>query len=85
MYQGDKGRHRIVYRRSKGKWVNKRPNSRRVTGVHRTQMDAIREATQNLVAEGGGELTIFGPDLRIRSKDTIRPGHNLFSPRDMGH
>lgn len=76
-----KGTDRAVYRLSKGKWANKRIGSQKVTSVHRTQMEAIREAVGNLMAEGGGELTTFGEDRRIRSIDTIRPGNDPFLPR----
>ncbi len=77
-----KGRDRTVYRRSGGEWVNKRNDSQRATGVHRTQREAEGEARQNLKSQGGGELTTMGRDGRIRSKDTISPGNDPCPPRD---
>lgn len=77
-----KGHDRTVYRRGDGKWVNKRNDADRASGVHNTQQAAAQEAKQNLGNQGGGELTIQGRDGRFRSKDTIKPGKDPFPPRD---
>lgn len=77
-----KKRDRIVYRRSDGKWVNKRNDANRATSIHDTQGDAQNAARRNLINQGGGELTIKGRNGKIRSKDTIRPGHDPCPPRD---
>ena len=76
---------RIVYRRSDGKWVNKRNNSDRASSVQDTQQDALKAAYQNLVNQGGGELTTKGLNGKIRSKDTIAPGNDPCPPKDKEH
>ncbi len=80
-----KGRDRIVYRRPDGKWVNKRNDSERSTSVHGTQKGAVTAAKDNLINQGGGELTIKGVNGKIRSKDTIVPGNDPNPPRDTEH
>lgn len=80
-----KGRDRTVYRRPDGKWVNKRNDLEKASGVYRTQQDAIREAKRCLMIEGGGELTVLGADRAIDSKDTIPFGNAPFPPRDLGY
>ena len=80
-----KDQDRTVYRRSDGKWVNKRNDSDRATSVHDTQSDAQNAARQNLQNQGGGELTTKGRDGKIRSKDTIKPGNDPNPPKDTEH
>lgn len=80
-----KGRDRTVYRRSDGRWVNKRNDSDRASSVHDTQRDAIDAARRHLVNQGGGELTVKGRDGRIRSKDTSPLGNDPLPPRDTEH
>lgn len=80
-----KDQDRTVYRRSDGKWVNKRNDSDRATSVHDTQSDAQNAARQNLQNQGGGELTTKGRDGKIRSKDTIKPGNDPHPPKDTEH
>lgn len=80
-----KDQDRTVYRRSDGKWVNKRNDSDRATSVHDTQSDAQNAALQNLQNQGGGELTTKGRDGKIRSKDTIKPGNDPHPPKDTEH
>lgn len=78
-----KGRDRTVYQRPDGTWVNKRNDSERATGLHKTQRDAVKQARQNLKNQGGGELTIQREDdSRFRKKDTVPPGNDPFPPRD---
>ncbi len=77
----DKPRDRIVYRRSEGKWVNKRNHSPNPPKVYATQRITIRAATRCLMIEGGGDLTIVGADRRIQSKETIPPANNSFPSR----
>lgn len=76
---------RIVYRRSDGQWVNKKTGSERVSSIHGTQGAAEEAARSMLRKSGGGELTTKGWDGKIRSKDTIAPGHDPFPPRDREH
>jgi len=83
--QMSKQQDRTVYRRSDGKWVNKRNDKTRLTSVHDTQKDAIDAARQNLKNQGGGELTTKGRDGKIRSKDTIPPGRDPNPPKDTEH
>lgn len=81
----NKGKDRTVYPRPDGKWVNKRNDSQRVSGVYPTQQDAVREAKRSLMIEGGGKLTVIGADRRIHSKGTIPFGNDPFPPRDLEH
>jgi len=76
---------RTVYRNRQGKWVNKRDGADRAASTHRTQAEAIETAREMLKRGGGGELKVKGTDGRIRSKDTIPPGHDPFPPRDREH
>lgn len=80
-----KGRHRTVYRRSDGTWVNKRNDASRASSVHRTQREAEDAAKDMLRNQGGGDLTIKGTDGKIRSKDTIPPGNDPNPSRDTEH
>ena len=80
-----KKQDRMVYRREKGAWVNKRNDADKAASVHSTQKaaeDAAREMLQN---QGGGELTTKGTDGKIRSKDTIAPGNDPNPPKDTEH
>lgn len=76
---------RIVFRNEDGGWVNKGVDASRAASVHRTQAEAERAARANLVNQGGGELITKGRDGKIRSKDTIAPGHDPNPPRDREH
>jgi hypothetical protein len=76
---------RTVYKRSDGKWVNKRDDASRASSLHDTQVEAVRAATRMLGSSGGGELTTKGVDGKIRSKDTIAPGHDPNPPKDIEH
>jgi hypothetical protein len=82
---GGKGRDRTVFRNSDGLWANKRNDSDRASGLHTKQASAVAEAKQNLINQGGGELTIIGRDRKIRSKDTIAPGNDPHPPPDREH
>ena len=77
-----KGRDRTVYQRPDGQWANKRNDASRASSVHDRQGDADRAAREMSRSQGGGEVTTMGRDGRIRSKDTIAPGHDPFPPRD---
>ena len=81
---GGKGRDRIIYRKADG-WAEKRNDSSLSAGVYKTQAEAIEAAKETLYKQGGGELIVIGRDGRIRSKDTIPPGHNPHPPRDREH
>jgi hypothetical protein len=76
---------RTVYRRSDGKWVNKRNGASKPASVHDTQAEAVERAREMLAGAGGGELTTKGVNGRIRSKDTIAPGNDPGPPRDTEH
>jgi len=80
-----KGRDRMVYQRSDGKWVNKRNDADRASSVHEQQGKAEAAAKEMLGSQGGGELVVKGRDGRIRSKDTIAPGNDPIPPRDREH
>ena len=80
-----KGRDRIVFRRDDGLWVNKRYDSGKASSLHNQQSEAVHTAREMLENSGGGELTIKGLDGKIRSKDTIPPGHDPNPPRDREH
>jgi hypothetical protein len=76
---------RTVSKRPDGTWENKRNDSDRASGVHKTQRDAWDEARDMLHRQGGGELTVKGENGRIRSKDTIAPGNDPNPPKDREH
>ena len=78
-------KNRTVYRRSNGNWVNKRNDSDKASSVHTTQKDAENAAREMLKHQGGGELSIKGIDGKIRSKDTVAPGHDPVPPKDKEH
>jgi len=77
-----KGRDRMVYQREDKKWANKRNDSEKASSVHSTQKKAIEAAKEMLQNQGGGELIVKGLDRKIRSKDTIPPGHDPNPPKD---
>ncbi len=76
---------RSVFRRSDGKWVNKRDDASKAASLHSTQEEAARKARAQLEKSGGGELSVHGRDGRIRSKDTIPPGNDPHPPKDTEH
>lgn len=76
---------RTVYRNSQGQWINKHNGASRASSVHDTQADAQAEARRMLQNSGGGELTTMGVDGKIRSKDTVAPGHDPCPPKDTEH
>lgn len=80
-----KDQDRMVYRRPDGQWANERNDADRASSLHDTQKAAIDAAEQMLINQGGGELTVKGVDGKIRSKDTIHPGHDPRSVRDREH
>jgi len=76
---------RIIYRRDDGKWVNKKTDSGRASSLHDTQRGAEKTGREMLQNSGGGELITKGTDGKIRSKDTIAPGHDPCPPKDKEH
>ncbi|MGB9617831.1 MAG: DUF2188 domain-containing protein [Desulfomonilaceae bacterium] len=80
-----KGRDRTSSRRPDGTWENKRNDSKRASSLHPTQKEAEQAAREMLRKQGGGELTTKGRDGKIRSKDTIAPGHDPNPPQDKEH
>ncbi len=66
-------------------WVVKKPAAERVSSRHDTQREADQRAAEILRNAGGGERITHGVDGRIRSKDTIAPGHDPNPPRDKEH
>jgi hypothetical protein len=81
---GGKGRDRIVFKKD-GEWVNKRNDANKASSVHDTQKEAEQAAREMLANQGGGELITKGLDGKIRSKDTIEPGHDPNPPKDREH
>ncbi|RWX43410.1 hypothetical protein H206_03128 [Candidatus Electrothrix aarhusensis] len=68
-----KQQDRDVYRRSDGKWANKR---------HDAQKEAYEAGRQNLINQGGGEISIHRADnCQIREKNTISPGNDDYPPK----
>ena len=80
-----KDQDRTVYRKSNGKWVNKRQDAQRASSLHDTQKDAIDTAREMLKNQGGGELITHDRHGKIRSKDTIHPGNDPNPPKDKEH
>ena len=80
-----KPQDRMVSRRPDGQWANERNDADRASSLHDTQREAIDAARENLLNQGGGELTVQGLHGRIRSKDTIAPGNDPCPPRDTEH
>ena len=80
-----KGRDRIVYKTDEGDWANKRNDASKASSLHNTQKEAERAAREMLGNQGGGELVTKGLDGKIRSKDTIAPGHDPNPPKDTEH
>ena len=80
-----KGRDRMVSRRPDGTWENKRNDSDWASSLHDSQQQALEAAKRMLQNQGGGELTTKGRDGKIRSKDTIAPGHDPNPPKDTEH
>ncbi len=80
-----KPQDRMVSRRPDGTWANTRNDADKASSVHDTQQAAIEAARQMLHKQGGLELTVQGRDGRIRSKDTISPGHDPNPPKDTDH
>ena len=79
------GKSRTVSKRPDGSWANKRDDAGRASSLHDTQAQAAAAAKQMLQNAGGGELKIKGVDGKIRSKDTIAPGHDPNPPQDKEH
>lgn len=80
-----KDSNRTVYQRSDGNWANKKNAASKASSLHNTQKEAENAARDMLKKQGGGELTTMGKDHKIRSKDTIPPGHDPRSIRDKEH
>lgn len=75
----------MVSQRPDGQWANKRNDAGKASSLHSTQAAAAAAAKQMLISQGGGELSVQGVNGRIRSKDTISPGHDPNPPRDTEH
>lgn len=75
----------MVSRRPDGTWENKRNDADRASSLHDSQQEALEAAKRMLHNQGGGELTTKGLDGKIRSKDTIPPGHDPNPPKDTEH
>jgi len=80
-----KSNDRIIFKRDKGEWVNKKVDSDKASSIHRTQYEAEKSAREMLKNSGGGELITKGLNGKIRSKDTIEPGHDPNPPKDREH
>jgi hypothetical protein len=81
---GGKGRDRTVTKRD-NRWAQKRTDAGKAGGIYRTKKEAVDAARKSLQREGGGELIVMGRDGKIRSKDTIPPGHDPNPPKDKEH
>jgi hypothetical protein len=81
----NKPQDRTVSRRSDGTWANKRDDATRASSIHHTQSEAENTGKAMLAKQGGGELKVQGLDGRIRSKDTVPPGHDPNPPKDKEH
>jgi hypothetical protein len=75
-----KPQDRTIYRRSDGKWANKRNDAGRASSIHNTQRAAKAAAQKMLRNQGGGELSVKGRNGQIRQKNTIPPGSDPFPP-----
>lgn len=80
-----KGRNRTVYRRSDGLWVHEFDDSQQPPRLLRTQREAVEQAKWELMAEGGGTLTIVRESVTGRGKDTTSPGNDPSPTRDTEH
>lgn len=76
---------RTVSKRPDGTWANKKDGADRASSTHETQREAIDAAREMLQNSGGGELKVKGENGKIRSKDTIPPGHDPNPPKDREH
>ena len=74
-----KPQDRTIYKTDNG-WANKRNDATRPSSIHKTQQGAYNAAKNNLMNQGGGDISIKGLDGRIREKNTIRPAND---PRDI--
>jgi len=81
----NKPQDRTVSRREDGTWANKRDDAFRASSIHRTQSEAASAGKAMLAKQGGGEIKVQGLDGKIRSKDTVPPGHDPKPPRDKEH
>ena len=68
-----KGRDRTVFLREDGKWINKRNDTDKISTRHATQKEAVEAARVMIAVQGGGELTIQGPDGEIQRKVMVSP------------
>ena len=66
-------------------WVVRKPGADRASSRHNTQREADQRAAEILRNAGGGERVTHGVHGRIRSKDTIAPGHDPNPPKDKEH
>ncbi|MCI5218523.1 MAG: DUF2188 domain-containing protein [Candidatus Electrothrix sp. Rat3] len=77
-----KQQDRDIYRRTDGKWANKRHDATRPSSLHETQKEAYEAGRQNLINQGGGEIAIHRADnCQIREKNTISPGNDDYPPK----
>lgn len=76
---------RTISERKDGKWANTRDGASRAASLHNTQREATVAATRMLHNAGGGELKVKDVHGKIRSKDTINPGHDPNPPKDKEH
>lgn len=66
---------RHVVKRGDG-WAVVKPGAARASATAPTQAQAQARARTILGNDGGGEMLTHGVDNKIRSKDTIAPGHD---------
>jgi hypothetical protein len=76
---------RIVQQRPDKRWEVVKPHAERASAVLDTQAEANKRAGEIIHNAGGGERITKATNQRIRSKDTISPGHDPNPPKDREH
>lgn len=75
------GQRRHITQRPDGQWADKVEGGDRASGLHNTQAEAQRAATDALKNRpGGGEVIIHRPNGEIRDSNTIN-SPDPFPPR----
>lgn len=68
-----------------GKWNIQKEGGSRSSGSAETQKEAEKIAKGYSANSGGGEVRIHGLDGKIRDSDTVRPGNDPSSVKDIKH
>ncbi|SET92199.1 DUF2188 domain-containing protein [Geodermatophilus poikilotrophus] len=75
--------NRHVVPNPKGGWDVVKPGASRSSSHQPTQKEATDRARTIVRNNGGGEVRIHGRDGRIRDSDTVAPGNDPASSRDI--